>query len=365
MVVAVVGMFEILHGPSHRWNSDSEQPLSPLADRPAPTMEGKSPVRAALRKNDRRRFLIRWDKQDKATGYILRWGVHPDRLNRAVMVYDNQLEAGYFNADSPYYFSIDAFNEKGVTRGNTVIEGAVFFGEPYSGDPPEIPCTLEAEDFNEGGQGFAYYDTSPRNTFGLYRDTDVDIDYSRGIDAYFLANTADGEYLNYTLRVPETGFYHFDCIGAAVNTSGGFYLSFNGEKVDKPSLTSLPTGTVGNFRTTRLPDVLFNQGIQVMTFHPYDNIYVDKFIISRSGTGIRLPDKPVLSVHPNPSSGIFNIRIPQNVFLSVYTLAGRRISPEILIQSTYNLDITNKPAGIYFLVLRTDDQVCRLKLIKK
>ena len=46
MVVAVVGMFEILHGPSHRWNSDSEQPLSPLADRPAPTMEGKSPVRA-------------------------------------------------------------------------------------------------------------------------------------------------------------------------------------------------------------------------------------------------------------------------------------------------------------------------------
>ena len=46
MVVAVVGMFEILHGPSHRWNSDSEQPLSPLADRPAPTIEGKSPVRA-------------------------------------------------------------------------------------------------------------------------------------------------------------------------------------------------------------------------------------------------------------------------------------------------------------------------------
>lgn len=39
------------------------------------------------------------------------------------MVLGNQLDAGYFNRDSKYYFSIDAFNENGVTSGQTIVAG--------------------------------------------------------------------------------------------------------------------------------------------------------------------------------------------------------------------------------------------------
>jgi hypothetical protein len=70
------------------------------------------------RKTDKRRFLLNWDKQDNATGYIVRWGVEPNRLNNATMVFTNQLEAGFFNRDSEYWFAVDAFNENGVDRGN-------------------------------------------------------------------------------------------------------------------------------------------------------------------------------------------------------------------------------------------------------
>jgi hypothetical protein len=75
------------------------------------------------RKEDRRRFEFSWDKADNATGYIIRWGIKKDQLTNSTMVMgDNQLEAGYFNRDSPYYFSIDSFNENGITHNNKVYK---------------------------------------------------------------------------------------------------------------------------------------------------------------------------------------------------------------------------------------------------
>lgn len=68
-----------------------------------------------IRKTDKRRFFICWDKQDKATGYVVHWGISPENLNNAIMVFDNQLEAGFFNRDVEYYFSVKAFNENGIT----------------------------------------------------------------------------------------------------------------------------------------------------------------------------------------------------------------------------------------------------------
>lgn len=86
--------------------------------------KGKAPKQVARfevkRQDDRRRFRFSWEKVDGATGYIIRWGVN-GKLNNATMVMgDTSLEAGYFNRDSEYNFSIDSFNENGITRGKTV-----------------------------------------------------------------------------------------------------------------------------------------------------------------------------------------------------------------------------------------------------
>ncbi|MFA6794794.1 MAG: family 43 glycosylhydrolase [Proteiniphilum sp.] len=74
------------------------------------------------RDSDRRKITFRWNAQDNTTGYILRWGVKRDQLNNAVMVFENQFEGRFFNRDSEYYFSIDAFNESGITKGTTILE---------------------------------------------------------------------------------------------------------------------------------------------------------------------------------------------------------------------------------------------------
>ena len=318
----------------------------------------------AQRKIDERRFLIRWDKQENVTGYIVRWGIAQDKLNNSTMVFTNELEAGYFNADNPYYFAVDAFNESGITRGKTIIEGKASFGESYKGIPHEIPGTIEAEDFNDGGQGFAYYKpTLVKNPYKKYRDTDVSIDVDE--DVYFIRNTATGELLNYTIHVPETGLYDFDCTGAALTKSGGFYLSFNGEKIAKPVTTRLPVSNIGDFRTVTLSNVLFKEGTQVMTFHTVNDIYIDKFIIRKSGTGIQLPENSAVSIHPNPSQGIFNIQMPQDGFLSLYNLIGEHTFMEKPVPSSYSLDITKQPAGVYLLTLQTNNDIYRIKLIKE
>lgn len=71
---------------------------------------------------DRRRIALQWVSCNGATGYIIRWGVSSECMNNAIMVNGNRYCSHIFNRDSKYCFSIDAFNENGVTKGMTVIE---------------------------------------------------------------------------------------------------------------------------------------------------------------------------------------------------------------------------------------------------
>jgi len=48
---------------------------------------------------------------------------------------------------------------------------------PYSGTPRSIPGTIQAEDFDKGGEGTAYHDPDSFNKVGQYRLTEgVDIE---------------------------------------------------------------------------------------------------------------------------------------------------------------------------------------------
>jgi hypothetical protein len=71
---------------------------------------------------NRKRFQFKWKKTEDAIGYIINWGVKRDLMFNSVMVINqDQFEAGYFNNNSPYFFSLDSFNENGITKGETVI----------------------------------------------------------------------------------------------------------------------------------------------------------------------------------------------------------------------------------------------------
>src|SRR5437762_13479132 len=78
---------------------------------------------------------------------------------------------------------------------------------PFKGTPWLIPGTIEAENFDEGGEGISYYDTTPENEGGVYRTTAVDIFASTEATNGYYVGLREGEWLEFTVNVQQTDFY--------------------------------------------------------------------------------------------------------------------------------------------------------------
>ena len=69
------------------------------------------------RKQDRRDAMITWEPQKNVQGYNVIWGIAPDKLYSSWMVYgDNELLLKSLTIDQGYYFTVEAFNENGVSE---------------------------------------------------------------------------------------------------------------------------------------------------------------------------------------------------------------------------------------------------------
>jgi hypothetical protein len=74
-------------------------------------------------KSDARKARVEWLKDNNATGYIVNYGTDTGKLYTSVMVYEtNSLILTGLNKDVAYYFSIDAFNESGITKGIKILK---------------------------------------------------------------------------------------------------------------------------------------------------------------------------------------------------------------------------------------------------
>ncbi|MBO7117741.1 MAG: family 43 glycosylhydrolase [Bacteroidales bacterium] len=86
---------------------------------------GKAPAEpdgiVVARVGDRRNIQVSWDSVPGATGYILRWGTEADEMYFGCESKETSIKLGLFNADTDYYFTVDAFNESGVTRSTRVV----------------------------------------------------------------------------------------------------------------------------------------------------------------------------------------------------------------------------------------------------
>jgi hypothetical protein len=73
--------------------------------------------------NDSRNAFIKWFTVTGATGYNIYWGIAPDKLYNNVMVYnDNQYYFKPMDKGRTYYFSIEAFNENGISPRTKPVE---------------------------------------------------------------------------------------------------------------------------------------------------------------------------------------------------------------------------------------------------
>jgi xylan 1,4-beta-xylosidase len=87
--------------------------------------EGKTPAaiydfKVERNIEDSRKARIEWPEDKLATGFIINYGTEVNKLYASVMVYDtNSVILTGLNKDVTYYYSIDSFNESGITKGKS------------------------------------------------------------------------------------------------------------------------------------------------------------------------------------------------------------------------------------------------------
>lgn len=89
--------------------------------------EGKAPksvsgVSIIRNKTDRCKVTLQWEGDKNATGYNIRYGRNPDNLTLNYQLYGtNTVDINSLSAQGAYYFTIDSFNESGITKGTEII----------------------------------------------------------------------------------------------------------------------------------------------------------------------------------------------------------------------------------------------------
>lgn len=77
---------------------------------------------------------------------------------------------------------------------------------PFSGVIP-IPGVIEAENFDNGGNGLTWFDTTAGNVFGAYRASDMDVG-AIPAGGFHIGFLADGEWAEYSVNVATAGTYN-------------------------------------------------------------------------------------------------------------------------------------------------------------
>jgi xylan 1,4-beta-xylosidase len=75
------------------------------------------------RGEDRRKARLSWDRVEGGQGYHVYFGIHPGKLYNSVMVYkDTAYQLNALNVIPDYFFSIEAFNENGISERSAVLK---------------------------------------------------------------------------------------------------------------------------------------------------------------------------------------------------------------------------------------------------
>lgn len=134
-----------------------------------------------------------------------------------------------------------------------------------SGTPAPVPGTIQCENFDNGGSGVAYSDTTPANESGAYRSgVQVSIAAQSGTgNGHVVDYTKAGEWLEYTVLVASNGSYTLAMRVASPQSGSQFRMEVDG--VDKTGTIAIPnTGSWGNFQNVEKTGVNLSSGIHTV-----------------------------------------------------------------------------------------------------
>ena len=147
-----------------------------------------------------------------------------------------------------------------ASSGGGAAGGSMPFGESAAG----VPGRIEAENYDSGGPGVAYFDATSMNDGGVYRGGGVDLesttDEGGGANVGWMS---PGEWLNYTIAVSQSGFYDIDLRLASLGSGGWVRIEIDG--AGSTSSVNVPeTGDWQSWTTVRAGTVWLEAGQHLM-----------------------------------------------------------------------------------------------------
>jgi hypothetical protein len=152
---------------------------------------------------------------------------------------------------------------------------------PFGGMPVALPGTVQAANFDDGGEGVAYHDTTAGNSGGQFRNTDVDIEGASegGFDVGW---AAAGEWLNYTVNVASAGTYTVN-LRVASPSGASMHVGFNTAS-QVWNVVSVPnTGGWQNWTTVSFTATLGGGTQQMTILFDTGGMNLSKVTVSSSG----------------------------------------------------------------------------------
>jgi aryl-phospho-beta-D-glucosidase BglC (GH1 family) len=234
--------------------------------------------------------------------------------------------------------------------------------KPFLGSPAVIPGTIQAEDFDIGGEGQTYHDNTIYNRGNTYRINDaVDIE-ARPDNGYQIGYVANGEWTQYSVRVNQAGLYRIDTYTASTN--GGGKYNFTIGKTTTNYITVPQTGDSTTLARSYTFKVALDTGNQILTFKiiagSSTTFTIDKFVFVQDSSATF--SKPVEShgfnVYPNPAHSDVTVCQSESnseTKLDIYNSLGINMKSEMLRNNVSSISVAGMPEGLYFFVLTSQN----------
>lgn len=256
-------------------------------------------------------------------------------------------------------------NENRTSEALVTVKVSNFPTLPYGGESHQVPGVIQFEDYDLGGEGLAFSDSSVGNSGGVYRTKyGEDVDVLAGGSGFVVGSLSGDEFTRYTINVTEDGKYemlvNFKTFAATSKPFSAYLLPRDLSSSIELFYDRGGSSTSGIKKVT-VDDVHVFSDYRSVEFDLTAGVWVLELKIPNGGAGpsydyitlnrtgsLGINDinsyQNRLKVYPVPSNdGIFNLNKSQ--VWAVYSITGK-----ILLRGEGSLiNISNFLPGFYFL----------------
>ncbi len=307
---------------------------------------------------------VEWNNRTSGNGKIF--------VERAVDVNGNFVQIAELPADATTYIdsTISANRTYTYRMYTTRDDGTLLHGyptrvrvtatqqTPYNSSPINIPGTLEVEEYDEGGEGLAYHDTDAANVASNFRPEEG-VDIGTFGSWRILESVKNGEWIEYTVAVAESGTYAVEAQIATEQPNGTFNIIFDKNNAAGTFRVPLTGGWTAFQNLSADRTVELEAGVQQMRLNitndiPFNMNRIHFTLEASTSTAELEAIAKGFKISPNPTDGILKIDLSndlksKNGQLELLSFTGQKIATFQLNESSPSIDLSRFEKGIYLL----------------